>query len=127
MPETWHHRQTWNGAINAKVAPVHQGSPARVISPSRIPILRSHLAGYSCLVGHHLQRASMESPRSNRILELDGLRAFAVLFVVLFHMCDFSGSIPRGPHWITNLVSCLGPSGVNVFFIISGFIITKLL
>jgi peptidoglycan/LPS O-acetylase OafA/YrhL len=66
-------------------------------------------------------------PRGNRIPELDGLRAFMVMFVVVFHMTDFAGSLPRGPDWIGNVVGCLGAIGVNVFFIISGFIITTLL
>jgi peptidoglycan/LPS O-acetylase OafA/YrhL len=66
-------------------------------------------------------------PRAKRILELDGLRAVMVIFVVLFHMIDFAGSLPGGPNWIGNLVACLGSIGVNVFFIISGFIITTLL
>jgi len=62
--------------------------------------------------------------QTNRIVELDGLRAFAVIAVILYHMKDFAGSLPSGPRWIVDLVSCLGPAGVNVFFIISGFIIT---
>jgi peptidoglycan/LPS O-acetylase OafA/YrhL len=66
-------------------------------------------------------------PRANRIAELDGLRAVMVTFVVLFHMSDFAGSPPRGPDGIRNVVACFGPIGVNVFFIISGFIITTLL
>jgi peptidoglycan/LPS O-acetylase OafA/YrhL len=66
-------------------------------------------------------------PRSQRVAELDGLRAFMVLFVVLFHMTDFAGSLPRGPGWYIIIVTSLGAIGVNVFFIISGFIITTLL
>jgi peptidoglycan/LPS O-acetylase OafA/YrhL len=66
-------------------------------------------------------------PRANRIPELDGLRALMVMFVVLYHMTDFGGSLPRGPEWIGKVVACLGPIGVHVFFIISGFIITTLL
>jgi hypothetical protein len=42
----------------------------------------------------------------NRILELDGLRAFMVMLVVLYHMTDFAGSLPRGPEWIGNVVAC---------------------
>lgn len=67
------------------------------------------------------------SSRSKRIPELDGLRAFAVISVVLFHMCNFAGSIPRGPYWIAAIVPFLGLGGVSVFFIISGYIITTLL
>jgi Acyltransferase family len=66
----------------------------------------------------------MKNPAADRILELDGLRAFMVMFVVLYHMTDFAGSLARGPGWIGNVISCLGPTGVHIFFIISGFIIT---
>jgi peptidoglycan/LPS O-acetylase OafA/YrhL len=69
----------------------------------------------------------MSRPQANRIPELDGLRAFAVMSVVLYHMTDFAGSLPRGPNWIGCMVASLGPTGVNIFFIISGFIITTLL
>ena len=67
------------------------------------------------------------SSKSKRIPELDGLRAFAVILVVIYHMSDFAASLPRGPYWIATIVTSLGPNGVNVFFIISGFIITTLL
>jgi peptidoglycan/LPS O-acetylase OafA/YrhL len=75
----------------------------------------------------HTSHVRIMRPRENRIPELDGLRAFMVMFVVLFHMTDYGGSLPRGSVWIGNVIACLGPSGVHVFFIISGFIITTLL
>jgi len=61
-----------------------------------------------------------------RIPELDGLRAFAVAGVVICHMQNFSHTT-RGPYWIAEVVTCLGPVGVDIFFVISGFIITTLL
>jgi peptidoglycan/LPS O-acetylase OafA/YrhL len=64
--------------------------------------------------------------KTNRILELDGLRAFAVLLVVFYHMVAFSKSIPFiSPS--NTLILVLGRSGVQIFFVISGFIITHLL
>ena len=51
----------------------------------------------------------------NRLLELDALRGIAALFVVLFH---FSDGIPS----INNFFK-FGVTGVNLFFIISGFVI----
>jgi len=50
------------------------------------------------------------SPKSNFYPELQGLRAIAVLIVVLFHV---------NPNWLPG-----GYVGVDVFFVISGFVIT---
>jgi peptidoglycan/LPS O-acetylase OafA/YrhL len=50
----------------------------------------------------------------NRFLELDGLRALAVLSVILFH-CEITG------------LASAGFFGVDIFFTISGFIITAML
>ncbi|TFC27432.1 acetyltransferase [Cryobacterium sp. TMT1-3] len=55
----------------------------------------------------------MNAPRSNRLAGLDGLRALAVIAVVLYHF--FPAVLPGG--FI----------GVDVFFVISGFLITGLL
>jgi peptidoglycan/LPS O-acetylase OafA/YrhL len=52
--------------------------------------------------------------QSNRFLELDGLRALAVLSVILFH-CEIAG------------LANAGFFGVDIFFAISGFIITATL
>ncbi len=62
-----------------------------------------------------------------RIAELDGLRAFAVLAVIAFHMTYAARSIPEPPAAFGPLMQQLGANGVNVFFAISGYIITTLL
>src|SRR5258708_3693771 len=64
---------------------------------------------------------------TKRIQELDGLRAFAVCAVVLFHMHNYARSIPQGPVWVAQFLECIGRGAVNIFFIISGYIITNLL
>jgi peptidoglycan/LPS O-acetylase OafA/YrhL len=62
------------------------------------------------------------SPSSGRIPGLDGLRAIAVLLVIVVHFCPagpvdtFYGSLVRSGHF-----------GVEIFFVLSGFLITHLL
>ena len=53
-----------------------------------------------------------DQPRKNHIQEIQGLRGVAVLLVVLFHSNEFLSG---------------GYLGVDLFFVISGFVITKLL
>lgn len=68
--------------------------------------------------------APIELPSSGRsIPSLDGLRAFAVLAVVVTHALEVSTA--RGIGALTFFM--LGPIGVDVFFVISGFLITTLL
>lgn len=57
---------------------------------------------------------------AGRIASLDGLRALAVLSVLLAHQARYlPGTQP--------LASIAGPLGVQIFFVISGFLITTLL
>ena len=56
---------------------------------------------------------------TGRILELDGLRALALLWVMSFH---FSIGSP-----LANPVSGLGWAGVDLFFVLSGYLITGIL
>lgn len=70
---------------------------------------------------------SENTKSAGRIQELDGLRAFAVICVVVYHMYCFGGSIPAGPFWVGNVLTFLGTSAVRIFFVISGSIITLLL
>src|SRR6185312_15890849 len=65
-----------------------------------------------------MQLAKERRP-SGRILELDGLRGLAVLAVIAFHYTE-------GTHW-ANPVTGLGWVGVDLFFVLSGFLITGIL
>jgi peptidoglycan/LPS O-acetylase OafA/YrhL len=58
-----------------------------------------------------------------RIGELDGLRALAVLMVVAWHYIG----IPDGPNFWLWRIFYLGHFGVDLFFVLSGFLITTIL
>ncbi len=70
-----------------------------------------------------VSHGSASAPReatTRRILELDGLRCFAILAVIGVHY--------RPPHLgLVNQLLAMGWSGVDLFFAISGFLITSIL
>jgi hypothetical protein len=63
------------------------------------------------VVGASSQNLSVDSSRNNHISSLDGVRGFAVLLVVIFHL------------WVEFLPG--GFLGVSLFFTLSGFVITS--
>jgi len=64
------------------------------------------------------------APHGGRIPSLDGLRAISIALVLLAHLRGTTGF----PGWLNvPLPFDLGPLGVRVFFVISGFLITSLL
>lgn len=52
------------------------------------------------------------------VKELDSLRAIAVIFVIISHWIPHSNIINKIPN---------GPIGVDIFFVLSGFLISKIL
>jgi peptidoglycan/LPS O-acetylase OafA/YrhL len=56
---------------------------------------------------------------NRRIPELDGLRGIAIALVVMRHYIHHPSLVLFGPHW--------GWMGVNLFFVLSGFLITSIL
>ncbi len=69
-------------------------------------------------------------PRLAHIPELDGIRGLAALMVLCHHL--FFTSVPHPEHWnglvlFLSRISRPGASGVDVFFVLSGFLITSLL
>jgi peptidoglycan/LPS O-acetylase OafA/YrhL len=70
----------------------------------------------------HPMGALHHSPRE-RIPSLDGLRAVAILLVVVYHFANTQ----KAPLWHGRTWTMIGGAGVDVFFAISGFLITTLL
>lgn len=60
----------------------------------------------------------------NRVASLDGVRALAALLVMGFHFVGQFGG--QGPEWIRQ-ASVAGQTGVDLFFVLSGFLITRIL
>jgi peptidoglycan/LPS O-acetylase OafA/YrhL len=60
-----------------------------------------------------------------KIPEIDGLRALAILLVVLWHYVGASSEI--GPASLLWKLTIFGRSGVDLFFVLSGFLITTIL
>ena len=67
-----------------------------------------------------------ESARKHRISELDGMRAFSVALVIVYHSWLWAKTfyVPTEMGWLIDYVGLLG---VKIFFVISGFIITRLM
>jgi peptidoglycan/LPS O-acetylase OafA/YrhL len=65
---------------------------------------------------------------SGRIPELDGLRGFAILLVIICHYVANADHARLGfwPHHILNILA-IGWSGVDLFFVLSGFLIGGIL
>lgn len=84
--------------------------------PSSTPALQADLA-------------TLEQPAPSRrhISALDGIRGLAILVVLVFHLSDgYIWQFKAQPSGLWQVVR-LGWSGVNMFFVLSGFLITGIL
>jgi peptidoglycan/LPS O-acetylase OafA/YrhL len=69
----------------------------------------------------------MRIGKPEQIPALDGLRGIAILSVMVFHFsCVFENGASRLDHWVVSLASH-GSRGVDLFFVLSGFLITRIL
>jgi len=61
-----------------------------------------------------------------RNVTVDGLRGVAAMLVVLYHLCINTETLlrPFTPDWLHALLGSFGATGVNVFFVLSGFVIS---
>jgi peptidoglycan/LPS O-acetylase OafA/YrhL len=70
---------------------------------------------------------SFSTAKQPRIPELDGLRGLAILLVVSVHyLYDPDANLPLGLHFLQNFF-VLGWTGVDLFFVLSGFLIGGIL
>lgn len=69
-----------------------------------------------------------DRPRTPRLAELDGWRAVSVLLVILHHIGGYQhNAVVSRSSFLDLRVRYLGPLGVKIFFVISGFVICRLL
>jgi peptidoglycan/LPS O-acetylase OafA/YrhL len=74
-------------------------------------------------VSHRRRIECLQAGMEERIKEIDGLRAIAILLVIAWHYVG----VPSGPRSLLWNVFYLGHFGVDLFFVLSGFLIGSIL
>ena len=76
-------------------------------------------------VKSHASRSKLRGQAPPRNLIADGLRGIAAMLVVVYHMHINAEPMFRGaePAWLVSLIGSFGAAGVNMFFVLSGFVI----
>jgi len=69
----------------------------------------------------------VSGPDAGRVPALDGLRGIAILMVMLFHFVYLDPTRVLGPFGLIGLYLRYGYTGVNLFFVLSGFLISGIL
>ncbi len=100
-------------------------SPGSAVPMPTLPahLLVTHITASKTLSGYSV-RLLMDSPKNTHIPELDGLRGVAILGVIVFHLHVFG--FYEVPAFLGACVD-LGAAGVDLFFVLSGFLITSIL
>src|SRR5689334_19089521 len=72
--------------------------------------------------------AKIFSSEANRTPELDGVRGLAILFVMIYHIITLAKYLTDNT-FLRSLVDSVsvGWIGVDIFFVLSGFLITSIL
>ena len=77
--------------------------------------------------GEEVPRSTIQRPAAHHIQPLDGVRGLAILLVLAGHL--FGSTTRSSNHWAQIVLSLRGLTwvGVNLFFALSGFLITAIL
>ena len=73
-----------------------------------------------------MTRSQIEPRRLGHVPALDGLRAIAVLLVLALHLPEVAPAFFTRHQWLRSVIDG-GYLGVDIFFVLSGFLITSLL
>jgi peptidoglycan/LPS O-acetylase OafA/YrhL len=104
--------------------------PLEKTGPNRTPKVGDRVIPASSETVYKISRVHQDGKheKTSRNPELDGLRGLAILGVVVFHVFSDMGTrhLPLGMT-ILKKVEQLGWTGVDLFFVLSGFLITGIL
>lgn len=71
---------------------------------------------------------TQETTHNTRVPELDGMRGLAILMVLVFHILEVASPLTKNSVVIfINRLAGVGWMGVDIFFVLSGFLITSIL
>lgn len=75
-----------------------------------------------------ISKVAENTPKTNRLLFIDGLRGIAIILVLLYHSyADWPKELPYHQQYAEIFLFHFGKYGVQLFFIISGFVIAMTL
>jgi peptidoglycan/LPS O-acetylase OafA/YrhL len=115
----------WIALVAAWQWPAFQLGPALlttgVVAVVYFPFVALALGGFLTLVGPELDH-TVESKNIARIGRLDHLRFFAAALVVLYHYFGKVVTVDSHSRNIVSNIMIQGSSGVDIFFVLSGFI-----